>query len=512
MQKILGKQLIHPWRVWGLVLLAGVALPFVLFGIASQYDVSLPGVFHDTRWLALLIGVPVLLLMVGYYYETISTRPPVFWLYFFAVFWQVVTFISRWLINTVGLDLHLRMLLILLLGIPLVIYVFRFGGELLKRLPPIGFFLLFLSVVGFYYFFFNADVQDLSIYREGSWLQGNLSIEKIICFYFTLCELVITPVCVWRHSDPYKLFDRLNFCLMTFVSLASIVFLIGFPFHFFSVELDGFTRTEGFLGHPNLYSHQMGIYVVYLLGLFCYYQNENAHRMPRWFLYGAVGINLIGFLIGFSKTGFIALGLAALWVLGTNLAIPAVRRAFWSAGAVILLLLMAGIGAFEAISGKRVLQIITDRINDPQSLNTRMGRWNMLLGSMDFSHLLTGHGHTAASAMIRLQNFNDLEGKPVLLVHNGYLELLYDYGIWGLTHFLVIISIVISAYKKWFTHKNMSNWALYMTVIGLVIYYLIVMMCDEILYMSYSSNLFWMLTILMLSLPKKTVQLQEIYA
>jgi hypothetical protein len=132
----------------------------------------------------------------------------------------------------------------------------------------------------------------------------------------------------------------------------SLITIAGFPFQLTSMMLDGFLRAIGIFSHPNPFAHHMGILMVYLLGLYCYYQGDRKHRMPTALLWSGLAINLIAFLLGLSKTAISGFALCALILFLLNLAVPAIRRSFIQIAIGLVTLFPLGLFIFELLTGK----------------------------------------------------------------------------------------------------------------------------------------------------------------
>lgn len=494
--------------LWLLVLFAGVLLPVGAYGLLPLMKVNVfSGLLPLNRLLLIPVGL-VGLVAGSQFLDHVRLKPPFAFVFFLVIFWHIASYFGDILLTEVGINLHLRPVIMMACVVPAIIGWRKWGGSIFKQVPFIRYYLLFFSVVLFFRLFFNANAIDVKATITGGDMAGNMANDQVL-FYFM--DLIGMYVCYSAFSGNWDqgghklldIFDRFNQCLMVVTSILSIIFIICYPLGMFTINLEGFIRTFGLLMQPNPYAHHMGLLMLYFLGLFCYYQGENKHRMPGWLVYAALAINLLGFLVGFSKTAIAALAIGVIIIFLGSVSVPTIRIKFiWGLIAMTFLMII-GLGLFSALSHQSILEIFSARMENNNSMDWRTNVWNYLLSDLSFDKLLTGHGHTASNATILQNSFSDKDGKPVIMVHNGYIQLLYDYGVWGLLLVGAVLSIMWNAFQGTLKPINNAVKPLMYTLIAFSVYFLIVLSADEMLFMFDATHLYWYLATLLFCLKDK---------
>jgi hypothetical protein len=219
-------------------------------------------------------------------------------------------------------------------------------------------------------------------------------------------------------------------------------------------------------------------------------------------------INLVAFLLGLSKTaiGMCAIALFVLFLL--NLTSPYIRQVVLKGGLLLLVIVPVGLMVYQGITDQSFLEMLDARMSQDTSFFWRKRIWNYLLSNIDMMTMLTGHGFTAANAWVYQLSFHDkLNPTPLIMVHNGYLALLYDLGIMGWLLFVAALSLVWNAFRWFMNAAYRMNRPLLATIIALAVYFLLVCGFDEMTYMFNAPMVFWVLATLMycLTLREKTV-------
>lgn len=484
--------------VWIAAWIIALLFPVFAYGILPHFNIEIfKSLLPFNRILLIPTGAILLLLSLSYL-DFVKTKPPTIFVFFLCIFWQIISYYADVLLDEKGINLHLRPIIILLCTIPFIIAVLKFKSEIFRKLPYLKIFTAFLITSLFYYIFFNAGAVDLKTAQEGASLGGNMASDKITFYYLDLVGMVLCFAAFSKNNltgklTSEKLFDIFNLTLMIVTSTLSIIFVIGYPLNLFTVRLEGFLRSAGLLTQPNPYAHHLGLLILYFLGLFCYYQGENKSRFPTWLLYTGIGINLLGFLIGFSKSAILALGIALLVIITGNFSTPVIRKTFIWGMILFSILIVIGLAVFSSMSHQSIIDIFQARMDNNNSMDWRTNVWSFLQSDISLRNIFTGHGLTAANNIILQNSFSDKDGTPVIMVHNGYLELLYDYGIWGYTFIIAILAMIHQAIKNTFLPLNYTLKSLMYTIIAFCVYFLIVLSTDEILFMFDATHLFWYL-------------------
>jgi O-antigen ligase len=483
------------WGVVWIVLALGIGLPLTLYGLLPAVGVEGPSNWFSLKKIGLLVG----LLVGGFgywtYLKAILKRPQ--WLVcFMLVGWIVLEGINGQLL-TMGINLRERPMLLLMLGVPLSFLGWRYRKALVEYTPHLKGLLVFFTLVLVYFLFYNAKAADPKVGMDALWSEGSISFTQLTSYLFIIFGVLGAGVSMIQSRKPDRLFDHFNMVLMLGTSIVAFLPIVGFPFGQFCQIVDGFMRANGLFSHPNPYSHHMGLLMVYLLGLLCYYQGQNNDRVPKWLLFTALGVNAVAFLLGLSKTAMGTFAGCAALVLALNMATPGLRKNVGKILVASAVLVPIGLIAFQVVTGKGLLDIMEARGEQNTSLLWRTEIWNSLLSSLSPESMALGHGFTAANMLVYQLTYNSLtNATPLILVHNGYLSLLYDFGLIGLLLFVVLL------WTMWWAIRRLS-WAslgpvrpLLVTLVAMGVYFLSASSFDEMIYMFDAPMLFWMLATL----------------
>ena len=489
----------RPSSTWWLLLLScGLILPvlalFVLPTMGFHTGVSLVEKFLPLLPI-LLIGLFVFLKFLDF---ILKTGPAPIALYM-LVAWYAANFLNSQLITYTGINTRFRTLHIALFLVPLGVFLWKMRKSLLREYPFMKGFLAFMALVITYFVFFNSNAQ-LGIVEAGTWADGNVAIKKMIGHFYNMTMIVMAAGAFWLARRPADLFDLLNKGFLWVTSICSLVCVAGYPLHFQVMKVDGFLRSVGFLGHPNAFAHRMGIIMLYSIGLLFYYQLNTQRPFPRWLIYASLGANLLGLLVALSKGAIAGVLLCTLILVATNsTSLKQLQKTVFQGGLALGVLGIVGLGAFGLVSEQSFIEIIQKRLEDTGSMDWRELTWGGLMSTMTWKTWVVGEGHTAANAMLYQLSYSEKDINPVILIHNAYLEYIYDYGVLGYTIFLPVIMLVIRFVKGLFVQVNPMIRPLIATGLALSTYYLIAAGVDEFTYMFDAVVLFWGLTTVLVS-------------
>jgi len=478
--------------------IVGALIALLLYGLFPLLGL---GVFG--RVLSIQRCIQLFGLFVGgtgyvYYLRYILPRPQ-HMLFFYAIFWPVAEYANDWLMRFGGVNLHMRMLLLLVLAVPALLQMVRFGKTMLLCFPHFKYYAGFLGLLFLYYLFFNAHAMDAKLASAAVESTDNsIGMMMLTAYIFCFLGMFTSAVSIYKHPNPLGLFDTFNKTLIWVSMILGVLTIIGYPIGLFSKDVDGFHRAMGLYTHPNMFAHHMGILMIYLLGIFCYYQGERAQRMPAWLLWAGLGINLIAFLLGLSKTAIGIGSLCALGLLVFNLSSSAVRKMFLKLILAAVILVPIGLFAFEKIADRSFFDIIQSRIDQKESMNWRVETWNSLLANIRGFEYLWGHGYTAANVWVYMLSYNDTKNAtPLIMVHNGYVALLYDFGLMGYIFFVSALSLMWNAMKRAAQSLFVGGRPLLVTVCMMTIYFMVVCGFDEMVYMFDGPLVYWTLATLL---------------
>ncbi len=477
-----------------MAVLAGLIMPLVCYLLLPLWGVHL---FADQLGFGKIIALGgAVIFGVGYLYYIRFVLPrPQLIVAFILIAWPLVDYFNNQLLRQGIINLHMRPILFFLILVPAIWASFQYGRQLLQTIPWLKYYLLFFLWMTLYLVVFNANAMDTRVTTGESTLsEGSLCIMQYTSFLQCLICITMPAVAFLRVKNYRNLFDTLNKGLLIVTSLESLVTIGGYPFGLFNMQLDGFLRSYGIFTHPNPFAHHMGILMVYFLGLFCYYQGERKSRMGGLILLGGLAINFLAFLLGLSKGAIAAFTICAVVLFILNLGVPAVRQGFIKILIAMAVLFPIGIFAFSAISGQSFFELLQSRVEQTQSLTWRSQVWQDLLADITPTTMWLGHGFTSANATLFQLTYNaDSNAEPLMMVHNGYINLIYDLGIMGWLMFLAAVSVIFNGIRGWFSALQPQWRTEYSIMIALSIYFLMICGGDEMTYMFDAPMLYWAL-------------------
>lgn len=480
-------------RALGLLAALGLGLPLIVYLLLPALGVGVFAKLLNLKKLILLAGGLIGAVLYWQYWRFITLRPQLL-VGFVLLAWPLVAFINTHLLEA-GLNLHLRPLLILAVMFPMVWVSCKNYQLLWQNVPWMKYYLAFFGWLALYFVFYNANATDPRLSGGKSALsEGSVSMVQLTAYLYCLLSMATAAITLLKARNFRGLFDFMNQALLWVSGLEAIITILGFPFKLTSMELDGFVRAIGIFTHPNPFAHHMGIIMVYLLGLYCYYQGERQGRIPGWLLWGGIGLNFVAFLLGLSKTALGVFAICALILFLMNLAVPAVRRGFIKILISLTVLVPIGLMAFQLLSGKNFLTLLESRIEGTQSLNWRTMIWQALMAKMEAGTWFFGHGFTAANQAVFNATFNNAKNaNPLMMVHNAYIALLYDLGIMGYLMFATTLALIVQSLKSWIHAIRPAFRTEHSIIIALTVYFLFVCGFDEMSYMFDAPQLYWTL-------------------
>lgn len=473
--------------------LLGLLLPLIAYWLLPELGITTFSNLLDIKKLILLCGAVIGGVVYWTYIKFVLPRPQIP-VAFIVLLWPLVAFFNMALM-VAGLNIHLRPLLILALALPSLWITIKNYRLLLTQVPWLKYYLLFFGWLVLYSIFYNANAVDPRLSGgEEAMSEGSVSMVQLTAYFYCLMSITVSATAILKTRNYKGLFDTLNKALLIISTLESLLTIIGYPLGMFNLMLDGFMRAIGIFTHPNPFAHHMGILMVYLMGLFCYYQGDRKSRMPVLLLFGGIVINFVAFLLGLSKTALGVFALCSGLVFLMNLAVPAVRKGFFQILCGLMILIPIGLFLFEALSGQSFLGLLESRIDQTQSLTWRTMIWQDLMAGVTPLTVWFGHGFTSANDTVFHLTFNDAKNaQPLMMVHNAYIALIYDLGIMGYLMFVAAASMIFHSLQGWVRAVRPSLRTEHSIVLALVIYFLVVCGFDEMSYMFDAPMLFWSL-------------------
>jgi hypothetical protein len=482
-------------------------IPIFIYGVFPVIGIKSFANLLEFKKIALLCCAIIGGVGYLYYLRFVLPRPQIL-VAFMLLLWPIVDYVCNQAMAVI--NLHERPLLLLTIAIPGICLLWKYRVMLMREMPWYRYYLFFFLWLFLYFALFNANATDTRNASEESFLDGSLSAIQFVSYLYCLLSVAVPAVVMMRCKDPRKLFDTFNAAFIVVSILSAMPTILGYPFDMFNMVLDGFKRSYGLFTHPNPFGHHMGIIMVYLVGLFFYYQGSRKSRFPFLLLAAGIGVNLIAFLMGLSKTALADLSLCTLIMFSLNLAVPAIRRRVPALIISICLLTPIGLLGYQAISGESFIGMLESRSEKTESMTWRTQIWQDLLEDFTPVSVITGRGFTSANARVFELTFNNSkDSQPLMMIHNAYIALLYDLGITGYLMFIAALSMIMYALKGCFNKTQTELRTGYSVLVGLGIYFLFACGFDEMSYMFDAPILFWGLASILFGLQWREARLQE---
>jgi O-antigen ligase len=313
-------------------------------------------------------------------------------------------------------------LLITGISLPYAIYLFYTRiGELIKKFPFLIFLIVFDAIIFLNIFRMNNPGYTAQIFRA----------------FFILIFLIAITYYFIKNNSPKFIYN----CLLSFSVLNATAAIFQKITGIGLLDIQGIPRVCGWMPHPN----QCGFLINILWPLILYLIIQAKNKKEKVFLMIIFGLNILALIFTFSKASY----LIFLFNLILFIILFGSVRTKMTTFAIILFsvicFLLIGI-----LTRSDILYFISARFSENSSLMWRFKMWQFLLRDMDLSKLLFGGGlNSSITYLIPL--ISQWESPTP---HNGYLLLLYELGIWGLSLIGFILAIFIKSFKYIMQHFN----------------------------------------------------------
>lgn len=420
-----------------LSIFAGLALPALLLSVLPLFG-------GDTlRDLltgpALFWGLGLLLLAAGYvgYFRCVCKRPAILALGGWLLYpWLIFTCHH---LSQQGVPVSHNLLTVLLLLLPAFWIGLRQPSAVRKQVSYLNPFIWFMELMVGYFLFFQESILD----QRSDAGAFTLGFYYLLALLIHLAQIVLTVEAV-RQSQDKRFLDRVDSTVALGVFAIAMVGLLMYQSEHFSI-LDGFTRrAKSIFEHPAYLAHYIALSVLYLLP--CLGQHP-ASRL-RWLgVAAAILVGVLSLLLSLSKAAIFML-IAVLLMLGFLLNPVPSARLLKNAKILLIagLLVILSTKSYEACFDVSLLDGLMQRISERASLDWRERATRYLLADIDEGTLWLGHGMSAAKGrMAMFEGFRydatQFALSKVVHVHNGYLSQLYDYGLPGLSMFVILTAM-----------------------------------------------------------------------
>jgi O-antigen ligase len=479
------------------LLLGALLLPYLFYDVFPNMGVTqFSNLFELERSFTFLA-----MLIVGIFYikylSFIRERPLVIVLFItsFAVIGEAL---NQTLMDNTPINIKYRVMLFLTIVVPSFYFLFQYFPAFNRTIAYLKYYFAFVVMLIIYFFFYNIGMTDPKRSVDSIIGDGSYSWGQINSYLMIFSGIVVSAFALIKSNKVVETFDKINVFFLSSTALASLYTIIGYPLQLTSHTVDGFLRARGLLAHANPFAHHMAVILVYQLGIYFYYQFAKEKRVPSWLLMTSFLLNLMAFLLALSKTAIATTVICAIIFFVLNVGTARFRLPLLRTLMVLLLLLPVGVFGYELATGKSLSSVIEARMEETTSLTWRNEVWDALKADLMETPVF-GHGFTASNQRIFQLYYNTTKNKdPLIMVHNGYIGLFYDFGLLGYLLFAAAASLIWTGAVLWYKYENFRP--LSSTVISLGVYFLVVCNFDEMVYMFDSPHLIWALSTLMVTL------------
>jgi hypothetical protein len=478
-------------------LLGALLLPYLFYDVFPNMGVSQFSNLFDLERSFTLLGFMVAGLFYVKYIDYVKQRPLVI-LLFVTSFAAVGEALNLALLDNIGINIKYRVILFLTVVVPSLYYLVQYFPAFNRTLPYLKYYGAFLLVLLIWFFFYNVGFSDPKRAVDSIMADGSFSWTQLNSYMIIFSGIVAASYSLVRTNNVTQTFDQINRVFLIMTGLASIYTIIGYPLLLTSATIDGFLRAKGMLAHPNPFAHHMGIILVYQMGIYFFYQHEKGKRIANWLMVGSFALNLVAFLLALSKTAIATVIACAVIFFVLNIGSPRYRMPLLKSLLALVLLLPVGFFGYELATGKSIFSVVEARLEETTSLSWRNEVWDALRADLMESPIV-GHGFTASNQRIFQLYYNTSKNKdPLIMVHNGYIGLFYDFGILGYLLFAAMLSFMWTGLKLWKQYEAYRPLAT--TVVNLGLYFMVVSNFDEMVYMFDSPHLVWALGTMLVTL------------
>lgn len=476
----------NSWFMYvAIVALTGLMTLFIYQWLPSLGMEKLASVLTMPKIYLLLIAI-IGVSVYSRYVQYVKYDNPFMLLLIFCFGLPLISFINSSLIR-MGINFRWNQLTALFLWTPVFFYCWPALKAAMKRIPFFNGVFLFSIVFFIYFLFFNAHAVVIHIALTPGGSYRTLDMDKAYNIFTIIFGIISIAYAAGRFTVKEKIFDQLNKIIVYAIIISSVIIIIGYPFDFLTMLVEGYKRSKFIYSHPNQLGHSLGFFLLYLFSLRFYYLKKAIFFVKYFDI--AIILGLLALLLTFSKTAIVATLLSAAIFIGAYLffisfdtrLIKTVITATISF--VFLLIVIQFTGVFD------IWGTLQARAEDSGSLYWRFKQWQSLLYDFNnwFSYIF-GHGLTASSARIFQLNYNNgidpSRGDTLVVgIHNGYLDSLYDFGLLGCLWLLGLLNTLwVNVKLLLSSFVESSKKIVVLSVTTVVIYALIGCFFDELLY------------------------------
>ena len=211
--------------------------------------------------------------------------------------------------------------------------------------------------------------------------------------------------------------------------------------------IEGFPRVSGIFPHPN----QCGFFINLFMPLSIYLLTQAKTRKQKIFFLFNFLLSLLVLVLTLSKTSYLIFLINIVLFMNIYGNIKTKFKIYLSIPIIASVILV-----LCSIFNYNIIGLIGERFSNTDSLSWRLRIWSFVIQGMDLWKFLFGAGLDTADRYIMSVN-SIYESSNI---HNGYLQLVYELGIFGLS-FIAFIVAIFRRSLKFMLDKKYSDVKIY---------------------------------------------------
>lgn len=291
--------------------------------------------------------------------------------------------------------------------------------EVTKALPFVKYIIMFQIIV------------LLNIFRPETYL---FSVFDVFKFHFIELFIIFCAYYYFKKNSPDTIFNWITI----FILLNSLAAIFQKVTHIGMVIAEGIPRVAGlsaFSGTCGLLSN-----IYFPLGLYLFMNAET--KKKKYFLGFVLFLNFLTLLITFTKSAYLTFFIIVFIIL--SVFSPKVRNQL----VIVFLALSALVLFINFAFGLNLEEHILSRFTNNSSLSWRFKTWNTILSNITPLTVFVGNGVDS----VRYLMFKIT--KAPSMAHNVYLQLIFEYGIFGLSYMVSLFYIFVKFIKQIIIEKK----------------------------------------------------------
>lgn len=311
------------------------------------------------------------------------------------------------------------------------------------------------------YLIFFAILILINLFRPSTYIAVCLDQLKVIVFaiFIIMCSYFYI-----KNNDKMKVFNIYTFWVLINCIVAFFQKITGVGL----MIVDGYPRVSGFSLHPNGLS---GVLMLYL-ALFTYIVKVASKKSLKYFYTPVALMSVLGVLLTLNKYAIINLGIIFIFFIFDLSKTKKIKLLIY-----VPLLLISFILLNNFLELNFIENIISRFSKDNSSTIWRLKMWGDVISLLDFKSTIIGLGPGAISnKLVSLGPHNSN------LIHNGSLDLISSYGIFGLSYMYFYISFILYTIKGLLKYKDKKLRSLLKLILLLSIIILIKVNMDQALF------------------------------